>query len=155
MLKYITLIVFVISSLFATAQKGQTFLDSMSVVKDSSEMLPIVVYKDTIFFVQNGLGSKTIRERADDISRKSEDLINDFSFEKKKLKIDSNEFTTFIKYEENIIVAIGAEDEISFGKNRSEIAKLWLGLLGKKIEKEHQERSYKSILLMLGLLFLY
>ncbi len=154
MLKYITLIVFVISSLFATAQKGQTFLDSMSVVKDSSEMLPIVVYKDTIFFVQNGLGSKTIRERADDISRKSEDLINDFSFEKKKLKIDSNEFTTFIKYEENIIVAIGAEDEISFGKNRSEIAKLWLGLLGKKIEKEHQERSYKSILINVGITIL-
>ena len=69
----------------------------------------------------------------------------DFSFDKKKLIIDSTDFTTFIKYEENIIVAIGAEDEISFGKKRSEIAKLWLGVLGKKIDKDFDKPLLSTV----------
>lgn len=151
MLKYITIIIFIISSFVASAQRADTSLDSAVAIKDSILMVPVVVYKDTLFYLQNGLGSKSITERAEDITRKSENAINDFSFDSKKLRIDSTEFTTFIKYDEEIIVAIGPEDEISFGKTRMEIAKLWLGLLGSKIELEHKDRSYNSILINIGI----
>ncbi|MER3330091.1 MAG: hypothetical protein RIF34_10975, partial [Candidatus Kapaibacterium sp.] len=132
----------------------ETYLDSASGIKDSTEMVPVVIYQDTLFYLLNGLGSKEIKERASDISRKSEGLINDFSFDKKKLIIDSTDFTTFIRYEEDIIVAIGAEDEKSFDKTRIELAKLWLGSLAKKIELEHKDRSYKSILINVGITIL-
>lgn len=154
MLKYITIIIFVFSFYVVSAQKTSTLLDSAKVVADSTEIVPIVVYTDTLFYVQTGLGSKTISERADDISSKVENLINDFSFDSKKLKIDSTEFTTFIKYDETIILAIGAEDEIITGNTRLEIAKIWLEILGSKIELEHSERSYKSILVNVGLTIL-
>jgi small-conductance mechanosensitive channel len=154
MLKYITIIIFIISSLVASAQRADTSLDSAVAIKDSVEMVPVVVYKDTLFYLQNGLGSKSITERAEDITRKSENVINDFNFDAKLLKIDSTEFTTFIKYDEEIIVAVGPEDEISFGKPRMEIAKQWLGLLGSKIELENKDRSYKSILINVGITIL-
>ena len=154
MIKYFIIAIFFYSSFFALAQKTETFVDSTSNSKISADFLPIVVYNDTLFYIHNGLGSKSIKERAADITRKSEILINDFSFNKNKLVIDSTDFTTFIRYEDEIVVAIGAEDEKTFGKHRLEIAKLWLSLLRDKIDKEHQDRSYKSILINVGITIL-
>ena len=149
MFKYIIIILLVFTSFDAIGlqSRDNTTIDIKPVVDDSIVPVPVVIYQDTLFYISNGIGSHDINERANDIAQKAESLINDFSFEKKKFKIDSTSFTTFIKYENQIIIAIGLEDEQWLGKPRSRIAKEWLSLLGAKVDLEHSERSHKSILI--------
>ena len=154
MSKYIIIALLLVTSFAIKAQNVDSTADSTKVIKDSIESVPIIVYQDTLFFIGNGLGSKDIKERASDISQKSENLINDFSFDSKKFKIDSTNFTTFIKYDDQIIVAVGPEDVEFSGKSRQKIAKDWLKILGSKIELEHKDRSYKSIMINIGITIL-
>lgn len=155
MYKYIFIILLLVTCHGINAQQlDNTSIDIKPVESDSIVAVPVIVYQDTLFYLGNGIGSEDINERANNISKKSENLINDFSYENKNFKIDSSKFTTYIKYNNQIIIAVGPEDEIYFDKSRSKIASEWLKLLKKKVDLEHSERSYKSILINVGITIL-
>lgn len=154
MSKYIILLLFTLSLITAQAQKAGKGVDSTLVKSASADKVPVVILSDTLFYIGNGLGSKSINERAEDIKNKAESLINDFGFDFKNFNIDSTRFTTFVKYEDKIIIAIGAEDEEFSNKSRQLLAEEWLDIVGSKVELEHSERSYKAILINVGITIL-
>lgn len=153
MKKYLILTLFIVATVTLYSQPKDSIVNSF-IPKDTAIKVPIVVYNDTLFFISNGLGSKNIDERAFDITRKCENIINDFDFDSKYFRIDSSSYTTYIKYNDEIVVAIGPEDTENLGISRQEIAKKWLEIIGNKVELEHRSRSYKSILINVGITLL-
>jgi small-conductance mechanosensitive channel len=127
---------------------------NIDIKKDTISFEVVTVMGDSVFFVGNGLGSKNIDERVSDISRKADQLVDNVSFNSKYLKIDSNRHFYYIKYKDEIIVAISAEDEEYFNKSKSVIAKGWLSALSRKIKAENDDRSYFSILINVGITIL-
>lgn len=151
MLKYIIILIFSLSLFTAHGQKAGKGVDSTLVKSSSADRVPVIILNDTLFYIGNGLGSKSIHERAEDIKNKAEGLINNFSFDFKNFNIDSTKFTTFVKYEDKIIIAVGAEDEEFSNKTRQLLAEEWLDIIGSKVQLEHSERSYKAILINVGI----
>ncbi len=114
----------------------------------------VTVMGDSVFVLGNGIGSKTLEERIKDIARKTELLAENVTYNSENFIIDSNNHFYYLKYKDDIIVAVSSEDEEYFGKTKEEIANEWLSILTIKIDKENEERSYYSILINIGITIL-
>jgi len=123
-------------------------------VLDTISYSVVTVMGDSVFVLGNGIGSKTLDERVKDISFKTEQLVENVTYSSDNFLIDSNNHFYYLKYKDDIIVAVSAEDEEYFNKSKYDIANEWLSILTSKIDKENEERSYYSILINIGITIL-
>jgi small-conductance mechanosensitive channel len=80
--------------------------------------------------------------------------VEDVSYNSNNFNIDSNKYNYFVKYKNEIIVAVSNEDVDYFKKSKKELANEWLSSLINKIEVENEDRSYYSILINIGITLL-
>jgi len=117
----ITMLLFLASFVGLMAQNvtdiERTELKETSVL-DTISYSVVTVMGDSVFVLGNGIGSKTLDERVKDISFKTEQLVENVTYSSDNFLIDSNNHFYYLKYKDDIIVAVSAEDEEYFNKSK-------------------------------------
>ncbi|MFN3195117.1 MAG: mechanosensitive ion channel family protein [Chlorobiota bacterium] len=153
-MRYIIIVLFFLTSMTGIYSQPVADTNKQEIKIDTIDYAVVKVMGDSVFILGNGIGSKGLEERVGDISKKSSKLVEDVSYNSKNFRIDSNKYNYFVKYKDDIIVAVSNEDEDYFNKSKKELANEWLSSLINKIEVENEDRSYYSILINVGITLL-
>lgn len=153
-MRYIIIVLFFLTSMTGIYSQPVADTNKQEIKIDTIDYAVVKVMGDSVFILGNGIGSKRLEERVSDITKKSSKLVEDVSYNSKNFRIDSNKYNYFVKYKDDIIVAVSNEDEDYFNKSKKELANEWLSSLINKIEVENEDRSYYSILINVGITLL-
>ena len=153
-MRYIVLVLFFLTSLTGIYSQPVSDTNKQEIKIDTIDYAVVKVMGDSVFILGNGIGSKSLEERVGDITKKSSKLVEDVSYNSNNFNIDSNKYNYFVKYKNEIIVAVSNEDVDYFKKSKKELANEWLSSLINKIEVENEDRSYYSILINIGITLL-
>lgn len=153
-MRYIVLVLFFLTRLTGIYSQPVSDTNKQEIKIDTIDYAVVKVMGDSVFILGNGIGSKSLEERVGDITKKSSKLVEDVSYNSNNFNIDSNKYNYFVKYKNEIIVAVSNEDVDYFKKSKKELANEWLSSLINKIEVENEDRSYYSILINIGITLL-
>lgn len=109
---------------------------------------------DTLFYIYSKIGAVTPNERAENISRKINQLYkNDF------LKIDSigivsSEYTLDITYGELIIMSVSEADALWYNTSMENLAEAFKNKISESISEARKHYSFSRLLIRLGLVLL-
>lgn len=123
-------------------------------VRANTVGIPVVVFKDTLFFVYAKLGPFTPHARAESITQKLESLVDQRQFDPKKLIVFKGVESDDVMHDEMFILSITDRDAFWMGTGRGEVAELYKGKIIQSIADYQDRNSVFEILKRIGLLIL-
>nr|ADN13282.1 MscS Mechanosensitive ion channel [Gloeothece verrucosa PCC 7822] len=116
-----------------------------------AENAPVVFEGKTLFVIQNRLGPRSAKKRAQDIREKIEHFAQDFSISVDNLTAVSEDEEgiklTVLAVEEDIIMRISDADAVLARKTRAELAYEYLQAIKAAVTQYRQERSLRHLVL--------
>ncbi len=107
---------------------------------------PVILSKDTLFYVYTKLGSYSPKERANVISSRLERLAGDYYYKEDSLVIIPTELTTDISYGEGTIVSLSGIDAIWMNSTKEKLAEEYRNKIARAIKEYKIQNSWQSIL---------
>lgn len=108
-------------------------------------------FSDTLFLIYSKSGSFSPGDRAAAISKKINDLADNFRFSTDSLKLISEENTVDIVSGENIIMSVSENDALWNNSTKEDLAVKYHGIIGAAVVKYKSEINFISILKRIGL----
>ncbi len=106
---------------------------------------PVILSRDTLFFVFTKLGSYSPRERARVISERIHRLAENYFYSEDSLDVVPSELTTDITYGEETIISISELDAVWMNSTREKLAEGYRNIIGRAIKTYKIENSWQSI----------
>jgi small-conductance mechanosensitive channel len=123
-------------------------------LRASTAGVPVIFYKDTLFYIFAKLGPYSPSDRAKAISQKLEALVDENTYNEKLLKIKSNAESDDIVHDKTIILSITDRDAFWVDKSRNEVAKAYLNAIETAIAAYEKSHSlFSNIIRVVKLLF--
>ncbi|MBE7174183.1 MAG: cell envelope integrity protein TolA, partial [Williamsia sp.] len=130
------------------AQRKEDQLARISALKQNAVAHPVVLQKDTLFYIYTRTGSFTAAERASAISRRVQNLYDDAFFDADSLTVAHNEATYDIVYKrDNIIMSVSELDALWFSTPADTIANRYLHTIQTVVAADRDANSFVSWLL--------
>lgn len=112
---------------------------------------PVTLLEDTIFNLYTRIGSFTVAERAEAVSKRIQKLYDDPFFSPDSLQLVSNQNTHDIVYNgDNIIMSVSEFDGLWFDKDAETLAKEYLAVIRQAVVAEKDQNSLLNILKRAG-----
>lgn len=124
---------FLILMLSFQGLRAQVETDSITQVKPAG--FPVIA-KDTLFYLQQGIGPFSAQERVDQINRKIADFLSNNAQVVDSLKISKNNTTQDITVEGTIIMSVTDRDAVQLGLNLTRSTNYYFNLLKEGLTKE-------------------
>ncbi|WP_339607397.1 mechanosensitive ion channel family protein [uncultured Roseivirga sp.] len=124
---------FLILMLSFQGLRAQVETDSITQVKPAG--FPVIA-KDTLFYLQHGIGPFSAQERVDQINRKIADFLSNNAQVVDSLKISKNNTTQDITVEGTIIMSVTDRDAVQLGLNLTRSTNYYFNLLKEGLTKE-------------------
>jgi small-conductance mechanosensitive channel len=133
-------------------KKRITAKDSLEITIKNNTKFPVVPFKDTLFFIQNKIGSFTAQKRAEAISERIIQLFEDPFFDSDSLCISQADISLDIVYKRDfVIMSITDLDAEVNGKKSIDLATLNRSIINKAILFEKENNSILNWLKRIGL----
>ncbi|MCC9165365.1 mechanosensitive ion channel family protein [Pontibacter harenae] len=115
---------------------------------------PVVLYQDTLFYLNNSEGSFSKEERAAAISSRILKLAEDRFFISDSVKVQEGALFAHVMYGGKSILIINEADAKQAEKSKTELANLYAFKIKESVLKSLEEHSLRAILLEVGLALL-
>ncbi|RZK40932.1 MAG: mechanosensitive ion channel family protein [Pedobacter sp.] len=116
---------------------------------------PVILNRDTLFYIYTRTGSFNAKDRATSISGRIEKLYTDPFFRSDSLAIAENENNYDIIYKNTeVIISIGNLDGLWFGKSNMQLANEYLETIKTHIHQEREAHSLTNLVKRLALVIL-
>jgi len=115
---------------------------------------PIVPFRDTLFYINAGIGTFSSHERAAAISEKIRNMSKDHGFNVDSLTIVAEENLLEIVYRDLIIMTVTEIDARLCGKTQSALARECEAIIKDAIAQRHKDLGWKTILIRIFLVML-
>ena len=132
-----------------TPKQGQVQVSHQQV---SSQRFPVMLFHDTLFYIDARLGNLTPEERAKNISARIEKIYNEY--DSVRITLSQNENTIDIICGEIFIMTLQESDTIIQGKNIQVLGNEYAESIKNSVEKNRKERSILTIFIRIGLVVL-
>ena len=154
-------ILLIISILFSSNVFGQTRkksakksktekIDTVFITKTVPEKIPVVPFRDTIFYMYGNMGAFTAPQRAHAIESRIKALEEDVTFNEDSIKLVDYRGYLNLMYKGEILLSIDTiQAEIS-GKSRAELAQRFKEDIVESINKQRDETSWERILIQVA-----
>lgn len=126
----------------------------IELLKKNALGYPVAPFGDTLFLVFTKIGSATVQERAETISRRIDKLYSANLFTSDSLQIVDGDYQNDIQHGETTIMAVTETDALWFKTDRKTLTQKYLQLIQSAISQEKEKNSLKKILLNVGLALL-
>ncbi|MDO3695066.1 mechanosensitive ion channel family protein [Wenyingzhuangia sp. chi5] len=121
-------------------------------LRKTAKGFPVVgVLQDTLFSIYTKIGSSTPKERANNISKKIENLYNDDFLNIEEIQVTKYENSYDIVYKEIIIMSISEADGIWYNHTIKDTADRFKNTIQKAIITAREENSLKKLLIRIAL----
>ena len=121
--------------------------DTISSPVQSVDSAPLVIAGDTLFFIYQGLGVFSAKERADKTKEKIEILINNPAYANVPITLSENVGMTAVMAGDMAIVVVSNQDAMFIGGLRQEIATMRAQIIRQIVERERARRNPRAMLL--------
>ena len=118
------------------------------------EKEPVVVFRDTLFYIKTHIGSITAAERAANLVRKIENLYKDNNYKSEKLKVVVEEENHYLIYNDAIVININPAEAEVHNKTQRELAFEVRQKIIDVIAKHRKETNLRSIITEIALTLL-
>lgn len=116
--------------------------------------VPVLFFKDTLFYVYNKLGPYSSAQRAKHTEENLLKIEEGDNFEPDVLIVVESDATHDIAYHNLIVLSVTDADAFWVGKTRGELAKEYRDLIAESISKYRDQHSFLSALIRVGLLII-
>lgn len=123
-------------------------IDSLRNLRRGTAVIP---FRDSLFTIYTGIGSFSVKDRAEAISNRIKNLASDFSFVGDSLKIIEEEETVRVVWKDKDIVGISEEDALWANSNQKQLATAYKTIIAGAIAKYRDETSWQTIIKEAGL----
>lgn len=127
---------------------------SMIAFKKSQPAFPVRLFHDTLFFLQNRMGSVSPKERAERITRQLEEVFYDETLEPDSVSLVISQNVADIVYDDFIIMRVQEADALLNDTQLEQLAGDYRELIVKAIHDERENQSWINILYRYGMLIL-
>ncbi len=107
---------------------------------------PVILSRDTLFFVFTKLGSYSPRERARVISERIYKLAENYFYSEDSIAIVPSELTTDITYGEETVISISELDAVWMNSTREKLADRYRNIIVRAIKTYKIDNSWQSTL---------
>ncbi|MFC2109395.1 mechanosensitive ion channel family protein [Bacteroidota bacterium] len=114
--------------------------------------VPVLFFKDTVFYIYSKLGSFSPSERAERIQHKLENLVNNATYKEKLLLVEEGEDSFDLIHGDVIITSVTNKDAFWENKPKKEIAEALKALLAVKIKDYQSQNNFFALILRIGVL---
>ncbi|MEJ8802582.1 mechanosensitive ion channel family protein [Pontibacter sp. H249] len=115
---------------------------------------PVILDRDTLFYVYNPVGSFSKEERAAAISRRVKELAGEHLFSEDSVNVVDHVLTTDITYLDKVIVSVTEADATFAERPREELAELYAAKIRTSVAEYAKQNSLRTIALEIGLAIL-
>ncbi|RIJ37642.1 mechanosensitive ion channel family protein [Pontibacter oryzae] len=122
-------------------------VDSASAPKGA----PIVLNRDTLFYIYHPVGSFSKEERAAAINKRVLQLSEERFLQPDSVKVVENVLSTDIAYMDRVLMSITEADAAAVSRPRKELAELYAGKIKQSTIEKARQYSLRSILIEIGL----
>ncbi|WP_299758774.1 mechanosensitive ion channel family protein [uncultured Pontibacter sp.] len=136
---------------------GSTVAQEQPVVQQELEQpvgAPVVLHRDTLFYMYNPVGSFSKQERAAAISKRVKKLSEERFLQADSVKVVENVMTTDILYLDRVLMSVTEADAEVAEKPRQELATLYAAKIKESAVKSAEQYSLRSIMIEIGLALL-
>lgn len=130
-------------------------LKKIEALKKHEKGFPVILKRDTLFYVYTRIGSFSASERAASITKRIEKLYEDPFYKADSLALNQNEETYEITYKKSeVILSVANLDGLWLNKSNEQLAKEYLSRVKEVVEKERKAYSLVNWLKRIGLVVL-
>ncbi len=115
---------------------------------------PVVLQRDTLFYIYSPVGSFSREERAAAITKRVIALSEERFFSSDSVKVVDNVLTTDVTYFDRILLSVTDADSAVAGKSRMELAELYAAKIRLSVTESAKQNSLRTILIEVGLAIL-
>ncbi|HVI49308.1 MAG TPA: mechanosensitive ion channel family protein [Chitinophaga sp.] len=123
-------------------------------LKATQAGIPVTPFGDTLFFIYNKVGPFQPSERAQNISRKLQQLEGDVLFSTDSIRVVPNEDYADVVYHDLILLTVTDDDALWLNQNKMDVAKNYASIIGTAVTKAKEANSWQHILVRLAWLLL-
>lgn len=107
---------------------------------------PVILGRDTLFYIYAKLGSFPPKERADALTQRLENLSKDYFFNEDSLKIINSDLTTDIMYKESVIKSVSEMDAIWENTTREKLADKYKVKIYEAVKRYRADNSVQALI---------
>ncbi len=126
-------------------------IEEVKRLKNKSTGYPVLVHKDTLFFVYTKIGALTAEERARIINERLKELYRSFLLQSDSIILEHNGQNAELYFKDKILLSITELDELWFEKTKTEIASEYKSLITSDIAVYKKDRSLLKTVKEIGL----
>lgn len=123
-------------------------------LKSNTPGIPVIIFKDTVFYIFSKLGPFKPSDRAASIKQKIEFLVDEQIYDPEKIRVFQGEESNDVFHEEMILFSVTDRDAFWLNMSRNSAAELHVLELKESIEAYKKRTSLLQILKRIGLLIL-
>ncbi|MBC5994147.1 mechanosensitive ion channel family protein [Pontibacter cellulosilyticus] len=115
---------------------------------------PVVLERDTLFYIYNPVGSFSKEERAAAVSKRIAELTEERFFSEDSVQVIDHVLSTEVTYLDRILVSVTDADAAFAEKPREEIAEVYAATIRAAVVESAKQNSLRTILLEVGMAIL-
>ncbi|MCY4779449.1 mechanosensitive ion channel [Sphingobacterium sp. UT-1RO-CII-1] len=132
-------------------QQSKQFKERVDSIRANSKGYAVAPFNDTLFYVYAKLGSTLPIDRAFNVKNRIQKLADDDLAKVDSFKIEKNEISVDIVYNDLIITSVTDLDALFEGLSKDEVAEDYLKLIKDSVTQEREDSSIPKLLIRIGL----
>jgi len=121
-------------------------------LRASTKGAPVIIFKDTVFYIYSKLGPFSPRERAESVAKKVENLVDENKYRPKLITIHKNEESDDVMHDEMILLSIIERDAFWMDKDQGALAEQYSEAIKQSIVDYKKRTGVWAILKQIGML---
>ncbi|MCJ8163768.1 mechanosensitive ion channel family protein [Pontibacter sp. E15-1] len=115
---------------------------------------PVVLHRDTLFYIYSPVGSFSQQERADAINKRVLQLAEERFLQPDSIQVVENVLSADVVYMDRVLMSITEEDAKAADRPRLELASLYAAKIKESTARSAEQYSLRSILIEIGMAIL-
>lgn len=112
---------------------------------------PVILHRDTLFYIYNPVGSFSQQDRAAAISKRVLQLSEERFFTADSVRVVEHVLSADVVYQDRVLMSITEADAAVAGQDRLELASLYAAKIQESVAESVKQYSLRSILIEIGL----
>ncbi len=138
----------------AQAERNKRIKEQVDSLRANTEGIPVMLFRDTLFYIYSKLGPFSPTERAQNIQRKLEVLADRHAFVETRLMVFPGEESYDIMHDQMIVMSITDRDAFWLDKPKQQVADEYTLIIKQSVSDYYKDTSLGKTLFRIGMILL-